>query len=283
LLASLVASAPARAALFFCSQGFGPGTPGFDEAYDAGSWLCASSHTAGEGEWSPSVLAPDAAAEKPVEASQTGSAGGDFGATASASSNAAPGVVRGNATAVAFGNGEAGSSADAEASFLERGPLQPIGGATPGAPVTLHLTIDVGGIFLGQGAGGDVALAVYRNGTVAYERPVVVNALHQGVADAVDLPGFVVGDDVALYLRLRTFAAAVDEPEALSSATADLGDSARIYLDVASGNARFDAASGHDYGFVPEPAGPALLGVGAVVLAAARRRRDSSGTLAPRC
>jgi hypothetical protein len=277
-LAILLASSSAEAALFFCSQTYGPGTPGFNDAYALGAWFCASTETRGEGGFDSSVAAGDTAGQTfPVQASRSGSAGGDFASSATASCSAEPGVVRAAAAAGAFGNGKASSNGDAEASFLDRGSLTPIGGAAPGVPVTFHLTVDVGGAFSGQGGGGDAALKVYRNGVIAHERTITTNLLQSQFSDAFDLPGFVAGDDVALYLQLRAFAGAVDSPESLSAATADLGDSAHLYLDITSGNARFDAASGHDYRLAPEPAAPALLAVGGAALAAARRWRRRSG------
>ena len=239
--------------------------------------FCASTETRGEGGFDSSVAVGDTAGQTfPVQASRSGSAGGDFASSAAASCSAEPGVVRAIASAGAFGNGEASSSGDADASFLDRGPLTPIGGAAPGAAVTFHVTVDVAGAFIGEGGGGDAALKIYRNGAIAHERTITTNVLQPQLSDAFDLPGFVAGDDVALYLRLRAFAGAVDDPDSLSAATADLGDSAHVYVDITSGNARFDAASGHDYRLAPEPAGSGLLAVGGAVLAAAhgwRRRR----------
>ena len=276
-IALLLASSSAEAALFFCSQTYGPGTPGFNDAYALGAWFCASTETRGEGGFDSSVAVGDTAGQTfPVQASRSGSAGGDFASSAAASCSAEPGVVRAIASAGAFGNGEASSSGDADASFLDRGPLTPIGGAAPGAAVTFHVTVDVAGAFIGEGGGGDAALKIYRNGAIAHERTITTNVLQPQLSDAFDLPGFVAGDDVALYLRLRAFAGAVDDPDSLSAATADLGDSAHVYVDITSGNARFDAASGHDYRLAPEPAGSGLLAVGGAVLAAAhgwRRRR----------
>ena len=266
-IALLLASSPANAALFFCSQTYGPGTPGFNDAYALGVWFCASTETRGEGGFDSSVAVGDTAGQTfPVQASRVRLGGRGLRVLGGGELQCGAGVLRAIATAGASGNGEASSNGDAEASLLDRGPLTPIGGAAPGAAVTFHLTVDVGGAFIGEGGGGDAALKVYRNGSIAHERTITTNVLQSQFSDVFDLPGFVVGDDVALYLRLRAFAGAVDLPDTLSAATADLGDSARLHLDITSGNARFDAASGHDYRLAPEPVAPGL----------ARRRRGGA-------
>jgi hypothetical protein len=278
----LAAGLPAAADSTYCQLNHAPGTPGFGDAYASGSWLCADAGTSGGSGWEPMVVAPDAAGTAPVSAAQTGSAGGSFAASASANASAEPGLLRAQAAASTFGTpgGSAYSGGATNATFLERGTLAPLGGAASGAPVDLRLTIDVGGSFSISGAGGDGQVTVFRNGTVAYQRSLFVAAPQPTFFEEVELPGFVVGDEIGLWMWIYAHAGATDAVPNADSSAADMGFSGHLYLDVPSGNAVFESTSGHDYSAVPEPSAPLLLGVGAFVLAASsagRRRRPGRG------
>ena len=115
-------------------------------------------------------------------------------------------------------------------------------------------------------------LVDYRETAPAHaHRDLFLSSVAGSRFEEIDLPGLVVGDTLTLIMILRASANAADVG-GVTASSADLGNSARLFLDVTSGNAEFAAASGHDYTTVPEP-GAALLGlVGAGVLTGARRR-----------
>jgi hypothetical protein len=113
---------------------------------------------------------------------------------------------------------------------------------------------------------------VYRNGVPVHQRNLFVSTVQQAFFEQSDLPGFGVGDSIGLWMRLTASAGATNEPPVVASASADLGGSGRLYLDVLSGNASFQSTSGHDYSLAPEPTGPATLAVVWGVLAGALRR-----------
>lgn len=117
-------------------------------------------------------------------------------------------------------------------------------------------------------ADGDVD--VYRGITLLAHRDLFLSSINGVRFEEIDLPGLVVGDTITLIMILRASANASDI--GVTASSADLGNSARLFLDVTSGNATFDAASGHDYTTVPEPGGAWLALVGAAVLTGARRR-----------
>jgi hypothetical protein len=232
--------------------------------------LCAGTDTAGEAGWTPMVLEPDAAAAAPVSASSSGSNGGAFAASATASASAEPGLLRLEASASAFGTGIARASAGAQASMYEEGTFAPLGGAAPGTPIQARLTIDVAGAFSGTPAGADGEVTVYRGLTLVTQRNLFLSFVDGDVFEEIDLPGLAVGDSISLLMRVRAFATGQDV--GVTASSADLGNSAHLYLDVLSGNAAFDAASEHDYSSVPEPGGPLLVLAGAGALIGTRRR-----------
>jgi hypothetical protein len=277
LLAGGLAASSAAADSTYCSLQWAPGTAGFATAYAAGFWLCADSGTSGSAGWSGTVLAGDAAGSGAVSASQSGENGGVFEATASASATAAPGLLRGVALANALapppddGISFALASGRANATMLEVGLLEPVGGAAAGTPAGLVLTIDVGGSFAGSGD-GDGQVLVYRNGSVVQTVPIFVSTFDNSFFQEVDLTGFAVGDELALWMRLTAGAGASNQPAAPTASGADMGSSGHLYLDVTSGNASFASASGHDYRAVPEPGAALLVAVGAGVLGAVRVR-----------
>jgi hypothetical protein len=281
LLAGSLAAASAAADPTYCNLQWGPGTAGFATAYAAGFWLCADAGTSGSAGWSSSVLEPDAAGSGAVSASQTGENGGVFEATASAGASAAPGLLRGIVLASSFapppddGFSFARASGSANATMLDVGTVEPVGGAAPGTAVTLLLTIDVGGSFAGS-ADGDGQVLVYRNGSVVETRGIFVSSFDNSFFAEVDLLGFAVGDELALWMRLTAGAGASNEPAAPTGSGADLGNSGHLYLDVTSGNASFASASGHDYRAVPEPGAALLLAAGGGVLLGSRARRRSA-------
>jgi hypothetical protein len=262
-VAGLLAGLPGAASAdsYYCTlHGSPPGSEG--------SWLCAGTDTAGETGWSPMVGVPDGAGETSAAASSAGSAGGDFAASAAASANADPGLLRAEATASAFGTGSARGSAGAQASMYEEGTFAPLGGAAPGTPLTARLTIDVAGAFAGTPAGADGQVIVSRGITVLAQRTLFLSLVDGDFFEEIELPGLIVGDTVSLFMIIRAFASAQDV--GVTASSADLGSSGRLSLDVLSGNASFDAASGHDYTTVPEPGAALLLLVGAAVLARCR-------------
>lgn len=234
------------------------------------SWLCAGTGTGGAGEWNPVVGQVDSASPVAAQASSTGSAGGDFAGAASANASAEPGLLRMEAQASAFGTGAAEASAGAQASMYEEGTFAPLGGAAPGTPITARLTIDVAGAFSGTPASADGDVDVYRGVAPIAHRDLFLSSVDGDWFEEIDLPGLVVGDSITLIMILRASANASDI--GITASSADLGSSARLSLDVTSGNAEFDAASGHDYTTVPEPGAALLALVGAVVLTGAHRR-----------
>lgn len=278
LLAAGLAAGPAAADSTYCGTNWAPGTAGFATAYAAGFWLCADAGTSGSAGWSGGVVSADAAGQGTVSASQFGENGGVFAASASASATATPGLLRGMANAGVMapppddGISFARANGRASATMLEVGPLAPVGGASLGAPVGLRLTIDVGGSFAGSGD-GDGQVLVYRNGQVVETRPVFVSSFDDSFFAELDLQGFVVGDELALWMRLTAGAGASNEALAPTASGADLSSSGHLYLDVTSDNASFASASGHDYSAVPEPGAALLLAAGGGLLGALRARR----------
>jgi len=273
------ASLPAGADANYCGLNHGPGTIGFNAAWASGTWLCADAGTSGATGWEPVVTIPDGAGAVPFSAAQSGSSGGVFAASASADATAAPGLLRARAEASSMGDpGAAYSFGGSNATFLERGTLAPLGGASPGTPVDLRLTIEVSGAFLGNGAGGDVDVFVYRAGSIVHQRALVTNILLPSVLEEIDLTGFAVGDDLAIWMGLYAFAGASSDQPQLESGLADLGNSARLHLDVESGNAAFESTSGYDYTSVPEPSAALLLAAGAAALATCAGARRAART-----
>jgi hypothetical protein len=282
LLAGALGTDPAAADSTYCLLQYAPGTAGFATAYASGFWLCADAGTTGSIGWNSSVLDPDAAGAGPVSASQSGENGGVFAAVASATSDAAAGLLRATAQAESIapipddGISFARANGAANATLLERGELEPLMGAGPGEPVELLLTIDATGGFAGSGGSGDGVVTVFRNGFVVHSQQIALGSVAPVFHVELELPGFGVGDDVAFYMRLTASAGTTNDQESHREAAADLGNSGRIFVDVPAGNAFFASTSGHDYRTVPEPAGAWLL---AAALAAILAR--SSGRALP--
>lgn len=280
-------SADAYAAHSFC-QNFGLGGIGAP----LGSFQCADTEV-GAGNGAPLVLSPDQAAAATVSAAQSAAGSGVFASFSSASSTASPGLLRAIASADSTapppddGVSFAQAIARADATFVDAGSLVAVGGSLPGAPVTLRVTINVSGSFLNLGEGvsevqvirNDVALLVNRTVTVLGQRPTDFQQ--------IDLPGFQVGDKVTLRMALHAEAGATNQGDKLvnRSQKADLGNTGHLYLDVLSGNATFESASGHlygsDVGNVPEPSTYALFGSGLGMLLWLRRRRQRARQSGP--
>jgi hypothetical protein len=108
--------------------------------------------------------------------------------------------------------------------------------AAPGTPVDVLLTIDVGGGFAGSGA-GDGEVIVFHNGFVNAQQPIFVSTFDSTFFVEIDLLGFTVGDSLGIYMILRAFAGASNQPLASTSSTADMSGSGAVFLDVTSGSA----------------------------------------------
>jgi hypothetical protein len=277
--ALLLAGPPAAADSTFCNLNYAPGTAGFGDAVAAGFWLCADAGTSGSAGWGSSVVEVDEASAAPATAAQTGSNGGVFAASASASAEATPGLLRATALAETFapppddGISFARANGAANATFFELGVLEPLGGAAAGTPVPVQLAIDVSGGFAGSGS-GDGEVKVFRNGSVVHTRPLFVSTVDSTFVLTEDLPGFAVGDDVGLWMRLTASAGATNEIPNADSAAADMGSTGHLYFEVTSPDAHFVSTSGHDYAAAPEPSAVLLLCAGAGVLAGMRLRRS---------
>jgi hypothetical protein len=267
LVLGLAAGFPAAASAdsFYCTiNGVPPGGGG-------SAWFCAGTSTSGAVGWSPMVSGPDAAGATPVSAASAGSNGGDFAASASASASAGPGLLRMEAEASSFGNGLGRATGAAQASMWEEGTFVGAGGAAPGTPITARLTLDVAGAFTAVPASADGEFDVYRGFTLLAHRDLFLSTVDGDFFEEIALPGLVVGDEISVSLRLR--AQASGEDVGITGSAADLSNSGHLYLDVTSGNATFDSASGHDYSTAPEPGAVLLVLVGAAVLCGARASR----------
>lgn len=224
------------------------------------------------------MVAGDEAGTEPAAAAQTGEGGGVFAASASASSEATPGLLRATVTAETLapppddGISFARANGAANATFFELGVLEPQGGAAAGTPVPVQLTIDVSGGFAGSGS-GDGEVKVFRDGVVVHTRPLFVSTVDSTFLVTEDLPGFAAGDAVGLWMRITASAGATNEIPDADVAAADMGSSGRLYFEVTSPDARFVSTSGHDYAAVPEPAAALLLCAGVGALAGCRVRR----------
>lgn len=284
----LVAAGITHADGLFC-QSSGPGGMNFGTAVAAGTYQCAGAG-AGTGNGAPVVIAPDQRGPGMVGAAQVSAGSGVFAAAAAANATAAPGLLRAFASADSFapppgdGSSFAFSIGRADASFYDVGNLAASGGSVLGDPVAVRLTIDVRGSFLNLSEGTDQVWVGRNNTDLLLNRTSSVLSLRPADYMQIDLPGFHVGDELSLYMRLTAVAGATNERDLpnLRSQIADLGSTGHLYLDILSANAEFASASGHDYGsnlvtapipLVPEPAPAALLAMGLCAILALKRKK----------
>jgi hypothetical protein len=163
----------------------------------------------------------------------------------------------------------------AAAAFVDKGPIALVGGVV-GDIVHAFVKVAIDGTVAGTfaGLGPDVPhLNVARmnaDGTLA------------GGIYSVDSPDGIysftakVGDIILVSLGLEIFA---DATKASPFASADFGNSARLFVDFGESDAFFDAESGHDYrsdappsSTIPVPGGLPLLASSLAGLGLLRRR-----------
>jgi hypothetical protein len=147
----------------------------------------------------------------------------------------------------------------------------------PGTPVAITVTLDLEGGFSVNGSGGEAWLTYSKvSDFVAFymERQAIL--FHGGgfVPPPFALDGYTVGDQLVFKLAMRATATTTDHVNpAVGDAAADMEGTGRLLIEVATPGVTLEAASGHDYTTVPEPAHALLLGAGALVLAARDPRR----------
>jgi Bacterial Ig-like domain (group 3) len=232
--------ASAQAADFFCNNVLASPHPQHFQCVQT---------TVGPG--APSVSSPDQSGTIPISASSV-SAGSGFEASASvANASAAPGLVRGFASAEVFGGSSQGAQAvaHADAWFFDGGTVVGAAGVPIGTPVKLRFTLDVIGAF----AGGTVVHAL-SEATVDLSVGFLINTHEQidkfrpfkVVTYDVDAR---VGDSLEMSMKLHVSAGAINAPAQPGNANsvADVSNTGHLYVDVLSANASFIGASGHPY------------------------------------
>lgn len=226
------------------------------------------------------VFAPDRTSLGAVTAARIATGGGPYGAFASATASASPGLLRARSHGIALappvdGRYLAAGTGMADASFVDYGSIIGGPGAKAGDPVNVHLRFDMAGAFFGDGE-SFLRIQVYQNFSVSVlNTHLFTNPLQPGEVVESDF-GFAVGDSIQMFVHLETQATGLSGRESL----ADVGNTAHAYLDVLSGNAHFESTSGHLYGLhdlnpppVPEPSSLALLASGLGLLLGWTHRR----------
>lgn len=146
-----------------------------------------------------------------------------------------------------------------------------------GSQVLGRATLKVDGAFGGAGDGSvQLLIGSGLGGTlVRFESSLLVG--FTSIDRTFELPNLAAGDVLTVSLVLRAGATAgASAYSAVKSSVADLGNAARLFVDLETPGASWEALSGHDYRLtaVPLPAGFWLFG--SALLGVARLRRRAS-------
>ena len=271
----------AQAALPFCNnhppQAGGAG----------GSVQCAATGVyVSDNNAAPGLVSPDQSGPGQVVAHKA--AVGDspvFGASlAVAQAVASPGVLRSLSTAQSIVVMDMGGGAFAEtvATSLDYGRIMGLPGAQVGDLVSLHFSFAAEGVFAYNGS-ASLNFSLYRDWAIPVQSVgLSLNRVNSSGLVEFDINWLRVGDHLGFQSSLTTSAlvSAVfpgDEDLGNRYAAADVMNTARLHVDVLSGNATIVSSSGYLYGIndinppVPELPTWALLGAGLVLLRWRRR------------
>jgi hypothetical protein len=209
---------------------------------------------------------------------------GDGGLFGTARVDVDYGVVRayshadnGSYTTPDFINPEARDISLGQGAFADIGTL--VSSTLPaGTPVEITVTMDPDGAFT-DGAGAQIDLTVSKvsdfAGFAVTKQALLNDPSHASVVPPpFALTGYVVGDQLIFSYQVRNDAGTTNRVvPARVMATADMEDTARLFIDVETAGVSLDTMSGHDYTSLPEASQPLLLGAGGLVLTWRARRR----------
>jgi hypothetical protein len=260
----------------FCSS-YSPGGVNASLTFTAGFYLCADATARGDTVGTYTDV--DSVGAFPQAADIAGAGTGVF---SSARSSAEAGTLR----AYASGHADVALPADPDRSangishafFYDSGTLS--SATLPvGTSVTVETLATITGSFAGTGASGQGYFVIYRNGFFApgTTGPIPF-ALGPGFG-MVNFPltlGFNVGDTVGIFMTIEASATGANRPSTPGGyeAIADMGSTAKLFLDVTTPGVEFNAVSGRIYAAVPEPSIFVLLSAGLALVIGLRTSRD---------
>jgi hypothetical protein len=186
--------------------------------------------------------------------------------TSQAGVTASPGLLRAYAWSTSGGNPGTDSSAGALAhAVVQDGGIIQSALLPAGTPVLGRFTVDVSGIFSGDGEGRTQFVMSATSGA-AIDDSSILFAGSGTVLEIFDVT-LLVGDELSLIFQLDAYASA-DPARVLSEAL--LSNTAALFFDLLTPGASFASLSGHDYSIfatIDEPASAAMLATALLGLA----------------